>query len=188
MLLRTLLALALFGFLELWLLVKVAQATSLLWVLLLVGFAFFTGISLLRGMGDRLRSLQSGAPINPNTLPGEAAAVIIAAILLMIPGILSDFAAAIIMIPPVRRAIAARFQGATVLNFTNIHFSTPGGFQSPNTHQDPSTQQNYRAQNPRTEQPYASQPTNTHAAKDWRDNIDRRPSNVVVDAEVVGEE
>jgi UPF0716 protein FxsA len=100
--------------LELYTLVQLGIQTS---ALTAVGYAvgtLFLGLLVLRRQGKemlgRLRQLQSGGVIGPDLLVDDVA-MGLAGALLMFPGMISDVAALIVMIGPLRRRIARAIGG-----------------------------------------------------------------------------
>ena len=108
------LVILLFPWLELFGLISLGVETS---ALTAVGYVFLTlclGVALLRyqgmGMLQRLRDTQTGSVLGPQLLLDDMV-VGFAAILLIIPGLLTDVFALLVLIGPVRRRLA-RFFGS----------------------------------------------------------------------------
>ncbi len=93
---------------ELFTLVQLGVQTSALTALLYVLVTFIFGLSVLRhqgaGMFQRLREQQAGRVMGPELLLDDMA-VGFAGVLLMIPGMLTDFAAIVVVIGPLRRQL-----------------------------------------------------------------------------------
>jgi len=100
--------------LELFTLIQLGIETSALTVLGYVMFTVFLGMAILQrqgqGMFERLRESQQGKLVGPQLLLDDMA-LGLAGVLLMIPGLISDFAALIVVIGPLRRRLAVWFMG-----------------------------------------------------------------------------
>ena len=101
--------------LELFTLIELGIHTSALTALGYVFFTLMLGMAILQrqgqGMFERLRQSQQGRLVGPQLLLDDMA-LGLAGILLMIPGLISDFAALIVMIGPLRRRLARWLFGA----------------------------------------------------------------------------
>jgi UPF0716 protein FxsA len=95
--------------LELFTLIQLGVKTSALTALGYVLFTLFLGLAILQrqgqGMFERLRQSQEGRVIGPQLLLDDMA-LGLAGLLLMIPGMITDFAAVIVIIGPLRRGLA----------------------------------------------------------------------------------
>lgn len=95
--------------LELFTLIQLGVKTSALAALGYVLFTLFLGLAILQrqgqGMFERLRQSQEGRVIGPQLLLDDMA-LGLAGLLLMIPGMITDFAAVIVIIGPLRRGLA----------------------------------------------------------------------------------
>lgn len=99
--------------LELWLLVQVGHWIGALPVMALVLVSALLGIALLRSVGwqtlvdvrSRMQRMDSPAPA---LLDGIAVAI--AGILLLLPGLISDIAAALLLVGPLRRRLLRAWQ------------------------------------------------------------------------------
>ena len=100
--------------LELFTLIQLGIETSALTALGYVFLTFFAGLFVLRmqgaGMFNRLREMQSGRVLGPQMLLDDMA-VGVAGLLLMFPGMISDLAAVLVMIGPLRRRLARWLAG-----------------------------------------------------------------------------
>jgi UPF0716 protein FxsA len=100
--------------LELFTLIQLGIETSALAVLGYVMVTLFLGMAILRrqgqGMFERLRESQQGKLVGPQLLLDDMA-LGLAGVLLMIPGLISDFAALIVVIGPLRRRLAVWLMG-----------------------------------------------------------------------------
>lgn len=108
------LLIVLLPWLELFTLIQLGVATSALTAL---GYVFFTlvlGLAILQrqgqGMFERLRQSQQGRIVGPQLLLDDMA-MGLAGLLLMVPGLISDFAALIVVIGPLRRRLAGWILG-----------------------------------------------------------------------------
>lgn len=94
--------------LELFTLIELGIQTSALTALGYVLFTLVLGVAILqrqgRGMFERLRQSQQGAVLGPQLLLDDMA-MGLAGLLLMVPGLISDLAAVIVMIGPLRRRL-----------------------------------------------------------------------------------
>ncbi|WP_165398814.1 FxsA family membrane protein [Streptomyces albidoflavus] len=115
--LRTFLPLALVAWLilEVWLLTRVAEATSGFIVFLLLLAGVVAGSALIKRAGRRaLRKFQETVAqqqqgITPETdRSGGNAFLLIAGLLLILPGLISDAFGLVLLLPPVRTALARR--------------------------------------------------------------------------------
>jgi UPF0716 protein FxsA len=101
--------------LELFTLIQLGIETSALFALLYVFGTFLLGVLVLRrqgqGMFERLRQTQEGRIIGPEMLVDDMA-MGLAGLLLIIPGLITDFAAVLAMIGPLRRRLAGALGGA----------------------------------------------------------------------------
>ena len=100
--------------LELFTLIQLGIETSALTALGYVFLTFFAGLFVLRmqgaGMFNRLREMQEGRVLGPQMLLDDMA-VGVAGLLLMFPGMISDLAAVLVMIGPLRRRLARWLAG-----------------------------------------------------------------------------
>ena len=100
--------------LELFTLIQLGIETSALAVLGYVMVTLFLGMAILQrqgqGMFERLRASQQGKLVGPQLLLDDMA-LGLAGVLLMIPGLISDFAALIVVIGPLRRRLAVWLMG-----------------------------------------------------------------------------
>ncbi|MGV9993429.1 FxsA family membrane protein [Streptomyces sp. NPDC003374] len=110
------LGVALWLVLEIWLLTMVAGAAGGLTVLLLLVAAFVLGAVVIKRAGRRAfrnlnEALQRGSA--PASRGGGNGWLMLAGLLLMIPGVISDAVGLLLLLPPVQRA-AGRFAERTV--------------------------------------------------------------------------
>jgi len=95
--------------LELFTLIQLGVETSALTALLYVLVTFALGVAVIRrqgmGMFERLRQSQEGRVIGPDLLL-DGMWLGFAGLLLIFPGMISDFIAIIVMIGPLRRRLA----------------------------------------------------------------------------------
>ena len=93
---------------EIALFVVVGGAIGVLWTLGLVILAAFTGLTIIRVQGmqalGRLRDT-AGAVRDPLGPIANAALVVVAGILLVLPGFLTDAIGVMLLVPPVRHAL-----------------------------------------------------------------------------------
>jgi UPF0716 protein FxsA len=106
-----LLALLAYVALEIWVLVLVGQTVGFLGLLGLLVVSAIVGAWALKHEGRRSltdlgRAVQSGRPAEAEVAGGMYVAL--AGVLLVVPGMLSTVAALVLLIPPVRRALARR--------------------------------------------------------------------------------
>ena len=103
--------------LELFTLIQLGIETSALTVLLYVLATLVLGGLILRRQGmqmfERMRALQQGGVLGPQLLVDDMA-MGLAAVLLMFPGMLTDVAAVVVMIGPLRRRLAGALGGPVV--------------------------------------------------------------------------
>lgn len=110
------LLLLLYPWLELLSLIQLGVETSVLFVMLWIIGMFLMGTALLRHVGmaslERLREAQRSGVLQQTFLVDDLA-VCIAAVLLIIPGLLSDFFALVVLVGPLRRGLARTLFGTT---------------------------------------------------------------------------
>ena len=101
--------------LELFTLIQLGVETSALVALGWVFATLFLGLALLqrqgRGMFERLREAQDGRVLGPQLMLDDVA-MGLAGLLLVIPGLITDAAALLVMLGPLRRRIARVLFGA----------------------------------------------------------------------------
>jgi len=101
--------------LELFTLIQLGIKTSALFALGYVLLTLLLGVAILqrqgRGMFERLRQSQQGRLVGPQLLLDDMA-LGLAGVLLMIPGMISDLAALVVIIGPLRRRLATWIFGA----------------------------------------------------------------------------
>lgn len=106
--------LMLLPWLELLTLIQLGVETSALTALAYVFATFVLGVLLLQRQGmdmfQRLRDSQQGGIVGPALLLDDMA-VGVAALLLLFPGLISDFAAIIVLIGPLRRRLSRWWTG-----------------------------------------------------------------------------
>ena len=108
---RVLLALAVYAAVEVTLLVLVGQAIGFLGLLGLLILSAVLGVWALKHEGRRSltdlgNAVRSGRPAEAEVADGMYVAL--AGVLLVVPGMLSTLAALVLLVPPVRRALARR--------------------------------------------------------------------------------
>ncbi len=98
----------LFPFLELWTLIELGAATSPLLALGWVFLGVFLGMAMIRRQGlSMLRQAQQDSEsglITPRFL-GDDLAVVTSGLLLMVPGLVTDIMALVVLIGPLRRVL-----------------------------------------------------------------------------------
>lgn len=98
--------------LELWLLVKVGAAIGALPVVALVILSAVLGIAVLRNAGGQtisLAQLRLRQRVSPMPALVDGFLLTLAGILLVLPGLLSDAAAVLLLIGPIRRLVSSRW-------------------------------------------------------------------------------
>ena len=100
--------------LELFTLIKLGAETSALTALAYVFVTLLLGLAILRrqgqGMFERLREAQEGRIVGPELLLDDMA-MGFSGLLLMVPGMITDFVALIVLIGPLRRRLARALMG-----------------------------------------------------------------------------
>lgn len=103
--------------LELFTLIQLGIETSALTALAWVFATLFLGLSLLRQQGrgifQQMNSLQNGQVVGPELFLDEMA-LGFAGLLLMVPGLITDTLALLVLIAPLRRRIGRLLGGARV--------------------------------------------------------------------------
>ncbi len=106
--------LLLLPWLELFTLIQLGVKTSALTALLYVLATFFLGLVVLRKQGmemvQRLRDANEGRVLGPELLMDDMA-VGLAGLLLLVPGLITDIAAVLVMVGPLRRRLARALAG-----------------------------------------------------------------------------
>jgi UPF0716 protein FxsA len=101
--------------LELFTLIQLGIETSALTAIVYVVLTFALGLAVLRrqgmGMFERLRQSQQGSVIGPGLLLDDMW-LGFAGLLLIFPGMISDFIAVVVMIGPLRRRLSRLLGGA----------------------------------------------------------------------------
>ncbi len=96
--------------LELFTLIELGIKTSALTAIAYVFVTLVLGLAILQrqgqGMFERLRQSQEGRLVGPQLLLDDMA-LGLAGVLLVIPGLISDFAALVVVIGPLRRRLAS---------------------------------------------------------------------------------
>ena len=99
----------LFPWLELLSLIQLGVETSALVAVLWVGIMFTLGVAMIRHVGmasfHRLREAQQSGALQQNLLIDDMA-MVVAGLLFIVPGLLSDFFAIVVLIGPLRRILA----------------------------------------------------------------------------------
>ncbi len=113
MFLRFLLLLSIIPLAELWLLIELTKRTSLWWTIAIVLFTGMLGMSLVRWQGTKaLREIQqqvaSGRSPSQSIIAGVL--ILVAGAFLLTPGIITDTAGFLLLIPQLRMALARFFQ------------------------------------------------------------------------------
>ncbi len=100
--------------LELFTLIQLGIETSALTAILCVLATFLLGLWIIRRQGldmfERLRRTQDGSVIGPQLLVDDMV-MGLAGLLLLFPGLISDVAALVVVIGPLRRRLVRLFQG-----------------------------------------------------------------------------
>ena len=124
---RIILPLILVPLVDLALLARIARSTSVLAMMALVVTDGVIGVWLIRRQGRRaLRSIESDPSLGATPSKGmmDAPLLIAAGLLLIFPGVLTDVAALILMIPATRRRLGARLTG--VFRSRIMYFGSSG--------------------------------------------------------------
>jgi UPF0716 protein FxsA len=99
-------------FLELAAFIAVAHTFGVLWALALIGAGSFAGVMVLRHAGGnhiaRVRVAMGDGGISALQADSAGTATLFAGILLLIPGFITDVVGLLLLIAPLRRALAAR--------------------------------------------------------------------------------
>lgn len=106
--------LMLLPWLELLTLIELGVRTSALTAMAYVLFTVIVGMAILRRQGkailDRLRQAQYGRAISPDWLLDDMAMGLVG-LLLIVPGLITDFIAVLVLIGPLRRRLARALSG-----------------------------------------------------------------------------
>lgn len=110
---RLLLAFTLLPLAELWLLLRIGSVLGGLWTLALVVITGVAGATLARREGARAWSAVQ-IELAAGRLPGrellEALLVLVAGIVLVTPGVLTDAAGLVLLVRPIRSAVVRRLE------------------------------------------------------------------------------
>ena len=102
--------------LELFTLIQLGIETSALTALAYVIFTLFVGLAMLqrqgRGLFEQLNGVQNGQVLAPRLLVDDMA-LGFSGLLLMIPGVITDFLALLVLIGPLRRRLARSLGGGS---------------------------------------------------------------------------
>ena len=122
----------LFPFLELFSLIELGDHIGSLNTLFYVLATFFGGLTLLKQQGlnmlKQAQAAQTGQPWISSRLLLDDMAIGFAAILLIIPGLLSDISAAFILIAPLRRKLASILGSRTTEHTSHYDRTTDKDF------------------------------------------------------------
>jgi len=131
--------------LELFTLIELGIETSALTALAYVFGTLFLGIVILQrqgqGMFERLRQSQEGRILGPQLLLDDMA-VGLAGLLLIIPGIITDLSAIIVLIGPLRRRLARSLLGSQPEPYvperdTSSHVTIDGSYRRVDDEESP---------------------------------------------------
>lgn len=120
-----LLAIFLYVYIEISIFIQVAHVFGVLLTLVLVIFTSILGMSLVRNQGLRnfiamQQKIESGE--SPAKEMVKSISIVIAGVLLILPGFLTDFLGLLFLLPPVQKLLTLRL-------LPHLHFTrTPGGF------------------------------------------------------------
>lgn len=96
--------------------VAVAAAVGFLWALLAIALTSLAGAAMLRHGGGahiaRMRVVMGPQRAAAFEADGAGTLYLLAAILLLIPGFITDVLGVVLLVPPLRRAVAALFRRA----------------------------------------------------------------------------
>jgi UPF0716 protein FxsA len=128
----------LFPFLEIFIFIQVGDELGFGWAFLGLIIAFLLGLNLFRFVGTTtarniMQSLASAGPNAPKEM-GSVMAKLAAAVLLMIPGFLTDFIALLLLLP-LTRSLLMLFLIRRMMKAGSFQFQMKG-FQTP-PNQDP---------------------------------------------------
>lgn len=100
---------------ELFTLIQLGSRIGAVEAMLYVLATFFVGLAILRAQGmeivNKLRAAQGGAAVIPQQLLGDELALGLAGLLLIVPGLITDFLAIVVLLGPLRRRIFAALGG-----------------------------------------------------------------------------
>ena len=131
--------------LELFTLIQLGIETSALTAILYVLATFLLGMAVLRrqgmGMIERLRRAQDGSVIGPQLLVDDMA-MGLAGLLLLFPGLITDAAALVVMVGPLRRRLARAIGGPEPELYrpeedTSSHVTLEGQYRRVDPGEDP---------------------------------------------------
>jgi UPF0716 protein FxsA len=100
---------------ELFTLIQLGSRIGAVEAMLYVLATFLLGLTILRAQGmeivNKLRAAQGGGSVNPQQLLGDELALGLAGLLLIVPGLITDFLAIIVLLGPLRRRLFAALGG-----------------------------------------------------------------------------
>jgi len=100
---------------ELFTLIQLGGRIGAVEAMLYVLATFFVGLAILRAQGmeivNKLRAAQGGPAVVPQQLLVDELALGLAGLLLIVPGLITDFLAVIVLLGPLRRRVFAALGG-----------------------------------------------------------------------------
>jgi UPF0716 protein FxsA len=107
---------------EIALFIAVGGQIGLLPTLGLIVLGAFAGVSILRGQSARAQAMmQGGLRIQPGTFLAEGAFRVLAGLLLIAPGFLTDTLGLLLLIPPLQRVIMRGIAARTTVHSTRVY-------------------------------------------------------------------
>lgn len=144
------LILFLYPWLELWSLIQLGIETNALIAIGYVFLGFFLGGALLKRVGmssmNQLKAAQEGRVLHQQLMADDVS-MAFAALLFIIPGLISDVLAVVVLVGPLRRTLlrAVFKQAAASGNFQTFEYRRYEGQTGPNhTHSDVTIEGEYR--------------------------------------------
>lgn len=113
-----------------WVLIQIVSATSFVFTLLLCLFTTFVGITLVRGAATRIHFEAQQALAESGSIAGALSGgllQLLAGILLVMPGVITDVIGALLMLPPFHQLAKKRAKSSRFVRegqFQNIQFGS----------------------------------------------------------------
>lgn len=171
--------------LEIWVLIRISSETSFWFVLALCGFTFFLGSSLVRGAAANVR-VRTDLAMQRGEAPASAMSAsfleLVAGLLLMMPGALSDIVGALIMLPPFRNIARKKLEKSALANAQSFsQFGFQGGFSA----QPPSDNSHSKTTTKASKTAAESDPFETTYDDGYTPPQPSQSGSVIIDAEIV---
>lgn len=107
---------------EIALFIAIGAQIGLLATLGLIVLGALAGVSILRGQQERaLAMMQGGLRVQPGTFLAQGAFRVLAGLLLILPGFLTDALGLLLLIPPLQRALVRALAAGATVTTTRVY-------------------------------------------------------------------